>query len=217
MKALSRSSFIVASCATLMASACVREPSPAVSAPTLTSSYVATASPLAAAGPAAKDAAGMQIPGPNDPTSYRIPTFIADASRATAAVATTPPISVWSKRYPDAARSLAEWSESHGAAAEGLGRWTERHPDQMPILVAWAVTNVEDPLGAFFLNRSTFGDLQRIADEDRAAVDELLHWIRSAPMAAEELAAHPGGLAFTTLHEKQLARAHSSLGAETSP
>jgi hypothetical protein len=212
-----RASFLVACCAAVSAVGCTHETEPPVSAATLTSSYVA-APPPKEPSYAFSDAMSSPPAGPDDSTSSRVPAlFIADAPRPRPAPTTIPPLTRWEERYPDAARLLAEWSQSHGAAAYELGQWTRRQPDQMATFVNWAITNVEEPLGAFFFNRSTFRDLERVVAEDRDAVDGLLVWIRRAPTAALELSAHPGSLAFTTLHENQLAGAHSSLGRTVEP
>jgi hypothetical protein len=196
---LSRLSFILACSAAASAVGCAHEAAPPVSATTLTSSYVATEPKPPAH--VFEDAMSAPPAGPDDLTSNRVPALqIADAPRPRPAPTTIPPLTRWEERYPDAARLLAAWSQSHGAAAYELGQWTRRQPEQMATFVSWAITNVSEPLGAFFFDRSTFRDLQRVVAEDRDAVDGLLSWIRVAPTAATELAG-----------------AHSALGTSITP
>jgi hypothetical protein len=162
----------------------------AVSAARLTSTTVDA--------PAAPD----ELPTATTPTTHAV--LIPDAPPERPRPVAVPPMSEWGARYPGAARLFAEWSEAHPQGSQDLAEWAKAHPEEMENLVDWATTNVGDDVDVLFLGRSSWRQLRRIANEDRAAVQGLLLWIRSAPPAASELAAHPEGMAFATQHLREL-------------
>ena len=136
------------------------------------------------------------------PASHAV--LIADAPAERPRLAGVPAMSEWGARYPGAARLFAEWCEAHPDGSRELAEWAQTHPDEMKNLVDWATTNVGEDVDALFLGRSSWRQLRRIATQDRAAVEGLLLWVRNAPPAASELAAHPDGMAFATHHTSEL-------------
>ena len=175
----------------------------AVSAARLTSSAVDA--------PARSDG----LPTANMPPSHAV--LIADAPTERPRPAAIPAMTEWGARYPGAARLFAEWCEAHPDGSRALAEWAQTHPDEMENLVDWATTNVGEDAEALFLGRSSWRQLRRIATEDRPAVEGLLLWIRNAPPAASELAAHADGMAFATHHSRELSHENRAEKAAIAP
>jgi hypothetical protein len=192
-----------------LATGCAHEARPAVSSSAVTTTSASVASGRGDRAETTLVLANQASLDPDGPTSAHPASVIPDARTSRAHSDEIPPMGRWSSRYPDAARLLAAWESDHEGTARKLGSWAARNPEQMRTWVDWAITNQAETLGAFFFDRSTFGELRALADTDRPAVDALLAWIRSATPAAEELAAHPTGLTFAANHRDQLAQARA--------
>ena len=156
-----------------------------------------------------------ELPTAAMPATHAV--LIPDAPLERARPTAVPPMSEWGARYPGAARLFAEWTEANPDGSRELAEWAKAHPDEMENLVDWATTNFGEGVDALFLGRSSWRQLRRIAGEDRAAVQGLLLWIRNAPPAASELAAHPDGMAFATQHVHELRHENRAEPAAITP
>lgn len=99
----------------------------------------------------------------------------------------------WLQRYPDAARMLSTWSREHPRGARTLASMEHEQPDHVRVLVVWALSNPYEGLDAFMMNREGWDDLKAFREHEPEAVDDILHWCRVAPKAAEELVLHSPG------------------------
>jgi hypothetical protein len=111
------------------------------------------------------------------------------------------PLEEWRSRYPAAAQNLDEWREAYPRAATRLSRWDAHHSEKLEVLIDWAITHRYEPLGSFFLTRSSPGwdELSSIARDEHEGVEAFLQWARESSRAAEEMALHHRGLARTRL------------------
>jgi hypothetical protein len=100
----------------------------------------------------------------------------------------------WASRYPFPSRMLREWSQEHPRAAADLALWEHDEPDHVRVLVQWAVTSPYDDVNSFLMNRQGWDELMIMRDRDPQAVAELLHIVRAAPKAVEELVLHSPGI-----------------------
>lgn len=108
----------------------------------------------------------------------------------------TTPIEQWRARYPHSARVLDEWTATYPRSASRLIAWSAREPEKLEVLVLWSVSSPFDTIGVFLIERPSWEELGAIANDDPEGIAAFLHWARRSRSAAEELAIHPGGLAF---------------------
>lgn len=100
----------------------------------------------------------------------------------------------WRARYPDAARELDAWRSGDEDGAAALLEWDEQHPDQLHVVVLWAMTYPYDDLGSLFLGRATWDAFAAVVASHPVAVRGFLGWCRRSVPAAVELARHPAAL-----------------------
>jgi hypothetical protein len=108
----------------------------------------------------------------------------------------TIPVEEWRARYPQAAHGFDEWKGTYPDAASRFATWSVREPDHLEVLVLWSVTRPHEGIGPFLVEHPGWETLSALAREEPEAVSAFLHWVRACRGAAEELAVHPGGLAY---------------------
>jgi hypothetical protein len=111
------------------------------------------------------------------------------------------PVDAWASRFPDAQRELRAWVKSYPETAERIFEWDDTETAQVKVLVEWAITHPYESIYAFLLNKHEWGQLHTILEaQQREGLDAFLGWCRRAPQAADELVAHPRGLAWSGEH-----------------
>ena len=106
----------------------------------------------------------------------------------------------WEHRHPIAAQELGNWVQTHQPAARQLFEWDAHHPRGARQLVGWALTHPRQPVDRFVASHLGRPGFIRMLEAHRPASQTFLAWCRRQPQAAEDLVAHPGGLAWAGNH-----------------
>jgi hypothetical protein len=115
-------------------------------------------------------------------------------------------LGAWASEFPDAAHLLGSWVKQHQATASTLAQWQQANPVKMKTLIDWSVTDVDDPVTVFLMDRWGWDDLRAIGNNDPSGIATFLGWIRSAPTAATDLEWQSRALRFALRNADSLVR-----------